>query len=388
MSNPFKNHALVAFLAAEYRADPESLNYRGVDEIDAARLYLDEELAAVADATVRVVAGRRDPESMLVQHEAVLRASAACSAYVMHYRARGGARWWGDTIWEQPSTIHGYAGSALLRVSERLRVRLAEAIALAPWGARRDGSFVTHRSKMVAGREYVARLHAPAKSGVLATVEHGLGSPWLREVFTREEALAGRSEDRERARAAQQVYDGHRRVAGGALAAGLPLPYTEGQKGGMVYAPTGVWVSARGALRAAGLGSEAAWELLDKVNRNYVRLQDAAITDGSEVNIWRVWRGRGVCGLAETVDAASVDATVDRLELALAEERDRDDNADLGEWPTFMVMPRGAHTCGALPGACTQCLDEMPPVSDLPPPDEVVEGVGVYLGKCGKRAPV
>lgn len=100
-------------------------------------------------------------------------------------------------------------------------------------------------------------------------------------------------------------------------------------------------------------------------------------------DIHRVWIGRGVSGYMDTVLDPEVATTIARLDREVEERKALDDMAEMGEWPVHRAVLRGAHTHDVLPGACNRCLDEQPPSADLPPPDAVVGGVGVYHGRRG-----
>jgi len=187
------------------------------------------------------------------------------------------------------------------------RERLAQALSVAPWGAQPDGSFVTRQTAYsVASGRYEHTLHAQAKQGPLATARdpeswasYSAGHVTLTALRTREEARAIRAKEKRAQYQAAVTYAMRRDWAGRHLRyAEGSLPFAPGQNGGTVQveieelfcdcgsglddAPQNhngrcpasdpeAWkvgkktaaISARGALRAAGLTKEAADALLD-----------------------------------------------------------------------------------------------------------------------------
>jgi hypothetical protein len=153
-------------------------------------------------------------------------------------------------------------------LSEREEARSTEALAAAlqrvPWGAQPDGSFVTRQTRWIASSACVSTLHAPGKQGPLAEAvddERG-GGVSLRVLRTRAEALAVRATEKRAGRENAAAYALRLRAAGVHIRR-RGLPFTPGQEYGYVRLPSGDTVSARGALRAAGLSREAATALLD-----------------------------------------------------------------------------------------------------------------------------
>ena len=141
---------------------------------------------------------------------------------------------------------------------------LCAAIRAAEWGQQPDGSFVARHSTQIGRMPDVHTLHAPAKQGPLCEVrnhERGPGSR-LAALRTREEARDIASAQRCDNRDTERAYAGLRRRAGAVLAAGEALPFVTGQEYGAVKIHDR-WVSARGALVAAGLTKEAALAVLE-----------------------------------------------------------------------------------------------------------------------------
>ena len=142
-------------------------------------------------------------------------------------------------------------------------VDLCAAVQAAEWGQQPDGSFVSRTSVTCGGWQHHHVLHAPAKQGPLCEVrdyERGNGCR-LVALRTREEAreiaIALRCDNRD----AERVYAALRRRAGEILRAGGALPFCPGQEYGTLQIHER-YVSARGALVAAGLTKEAAIDLL------------------------------------------------------------------------------------------------------------------------------
>jgi hypothetical protein len=166
-----------------------------------------------------------------------------------------------------PSPNEWEAFRAATLAAETAQASLVDALATAMHGAQPDGSFVTRQSTHVASGHYIHTLHAPGKGGPLVEAQDGerFGGPtYLRALRTREEARAIRETERTRNREAQALYAVRRRAARVALMHGKALPYSPGQEFGSVRIPSGDHVSARGALRAAGLTREAAEKLLSE----------------------------------------------------------------------------------------------------------------------------
>ena len=160
-------------------------------------------------------------------------------------------------------------GSDAERVAADALVRAMVASEDGPQG---DGSWVTSRRARIWDAEspVVYELHAPARAGVLATARVLFPSEGEMEIessvlCSREEARSRREELRAERRAGQARYEARRLEAGVLLAGGGALCYESGQEGGVVILSDGARVSARGALRAAGVIGAAAEEVLDLV---------------------------------------------------------------------------------------------------------------------------
>lgn len=163
---------------------------------------------------------------------------------------------------EDERLIAAYRAASLVELD--VNAALLAALASAPWGTQPDGSFVTQRSCAAWNHThgYVYTLHAPGKGGPLVeALCHRRGDAGrITELRTAQEARKIREAERRLARMHLAKYEAARLAAGRRLRKGLPLEYRAGQEWGTVTLPVhvrdvgGSIVSARGALRAAGLG--------------------------------------------------------------------------------------------------------------------------------------
>lgn len=180
--------------------------------------------------------------SLLALHAAAINARAALAAD----RANGYPNW-----------------NTVITAERDTREALAAALRAAPWGAQPDGCFVTRCSVTIGSMASIYTLHAPAKQGALATVrDHERGNDYtLTALLTREEARTLRAVERCENRDEERAYAALRRYAGAWLRLGGELAYSPGQEGGIVEIDSRR-ISARGALVAAGMTKDAAWEYL------------------------------------------------------------------------------------------------------------------------------
>lgn len=142
---------------------------------------------------------------------------------------------------------------------------LCAAIRNAEWGQQADVSFVSRSAVTCGGFQQHHTLHAPAKQGPICEVrdhERGYGSS-LVALRTREEAREIRAAERCDNRDAERLYASLRRRAGAILRAGGTLPFCTGQEYGFVTFGDKRYVSARGALVAAGLTKDTALAVLE-----------------------------------------------------------------------------------------------------------------------------
>ena len=169
--------------------------------------------------------------------------------------------------------LHAAAIAARGTDAERVAAdALFAAMAAAPWGAQPDGTFLTHtcEGSWWARWGTTYELHAPARSGVIATLtERHDGEPDTSLVYTREDARVREEEVRAWRRQRAAAYESRRQTMGAALLRGEALPYGPGEKGGVVgpLDERGIHiheeqVSAMGALRAAGVTGADAEDLL------------------------------------------------------------------------------------------------------------------------------
>lgn len=192
---------------------------------------------------------------LLERHAAATRAVQAVATFQFNRSLDGDALLAERAAWD----------AAIVRQRETREV-LAAALHAAQWGAQPDGSFVTRASLTCGGMAARSTLHAPAKQGPLAEVEdHERGNDYtLTALRTREEARTIRDVERCENRDAERMYAALRRCAGAVLRDGGELLYSPGQECGTVEIHDR-WVSARGALVAAGMTKQEATALLENV---------------------------------------------------------------------------------------------------------------------------
>ena len=198
---------------------------------------------------------------------------------------------------------------------------LCAAIRAAEWGQQPDGSFVARHSTQIGRMPDVHTLHAPAKQGPLCEVrnhERGPGSR-LAALRTREEARDIASAQRCDNRDTERAYAGLRRRAGAVLAAGEALPFVTGQEYGAVKIHDR-WVSARGALVAAGLTKEAA--LADALRQEESKQDPAAdllAMDGMSRDLAYALAARGIITVDDLAEQAIDDLQdIENLDAELA----------------------------------------------------------------------
>jgi hypothetical protein len=192
---------------------------------------------------------------LLARHAAAVAAKEAVASFVFNRSLDGDALLAERAAWD----------AAIVRQRETREV-LAAALHAAQWGAQPDGSFVTRASLTCGGMAARSTLHAPAKQGPLAEVEdHERGNDYtLTALRTREKARTIRDVERCENRDAERMYAALRRRAGAVLRDGGELRYSPGQEYGTVEIHDR-WVSARGALVAAGMTKQEATALLENV---------------------------------------------------------------------------------------------------------------------------
>lgn len=212
---------------------------------------------------------------LLALHAEVVRCRAVLAATKATHEGMTIRDGWNPTEAERAEEGAAFDAWMAAQTAERAAAdTLEEALGATSHGAQPDGSFVTrHTIYSIASGRYCTTLHAPAKQGPIAELvdpQQGHGAAELRVVRTREEARAVMKEARAKSREDAKRYEADRREAGAVLANGFKLVFFAGQNGGKVRLEypnlVGVprrMVSARGALRAAGMTKEGAQALLD-----------------------------------------------------------------------------------------------------------------------------